>query len=119
MTRVLVCGGRSYDNREAVAVALHPYRPPFRDRVENVIIHGGAEGADELADDWARQNTVQREVYRPDWRQHGRAAGPLRNARMIAEGKPDIVIAFPGGKGTADCIRKARAAGIPVIEVRS
>jgi predicted Rossmann-fold nucleotide-binding protein len=37
---------------------------------------------------------------------------------MLAEGRPDAVIAFPGGKGTADMVRKARAAGLPVVEAR-
>ena len=36
---------------------------------------------------------------------------------MLDEGKPDLVIAFPGGKGTADMARRAREAGIEVIEV--
>ena len=57
------------------------------------------------------------EVYPADWRTHGRAAGPLRNARMIAEGKPDLVIAFKGNRGTQDCCRKAEAAGIPVRRI--
>lgn len=56
--------------------------------------------------------------FRADWEQCGRQAGPLRNARMLAEGRPDAVIAFPGGKGTADMVRKARAAGLPVVEAR-
>lgn len=118
--KILVCGGRAYANREAVEIALSPYRPKPGDRsTEHVIIHGGAEGADTLADDWARKWVLKRKVYRPDWKKHGKAAGPLRNARMIAEAKPDICIAFPGGRGTADCVSKARAAGIEVIEVRA
>jgi ABC-type sugar transport system substrate-binding protein len=36
---------------------------------------------------------------------------------MLDEGKPDIVVAFPGGTGTADMVRRARKAGVVVIEV--
>jgi hypothetical protein len=50
-----------------------------------------------------------------DWRKYGAAAGPIRNQRML-EGPPDIVVAFAGGKGTADMVQRARAAGIAVIE---
>ena len=44
-------------------------------------------------------------------------AGPRRNARMLAEGKPDLVVAFPGGRGTADMVSKARAAKVEVMEI--
>ena len=46
-----------------------------------------------------------------------RGAGPERNARMLAEGRPDLVVAFPGGTGTADMVRRAKAAGVRVVEV--
>ncbi len=62
-------------------------------------------------------STPSPEVYEADWHEHGRAAGPIRNARMIAEGRPDLVIAFPGGRGTADMVSRARKAGIEVREV--
>lgn len=52
-----------------------------------------------------------------DWGSLGKAAGPIRNSLMLTEANPSLVIAFPGGKGTADMISKARAAGVKVIEV--
>lgn len=57
------------------------------------------------------------ESYPADWKRDGRGAGPIRNQRMIDEGKPHIVIAFPGGKGTADMVMRAEMAGIPVVKV--
>lgn len=57
--------------------------------------------------------------FEADWHTHGRAAGPIRNRRMIEEGKPDLVVAFPGGRGTANMVNQARAAGIEVREVES
>jgi hypothetical protein len=36
---------------------------------------------------------------------------------MLLEGKPDLVVAFPGGKGTADMVRRARKANVPVKEI--
>ena len=56
-------------------------------------------------------------VYRADWEGLGRKAGPIRNQQMLDEGKPDLVVAFPGGRGTANMMRIAREAGIEVIEV--
>lgn len=43
--------------------------------------------------------------------------GPLRNQRMLEEGKPDLVVAFPGGGGTKDMVRRAAKAGVPIHEV--
>lgn len=110
--RVLVCGGRDYRDGLRVRSALSslPARP-------TVLIAGGAPGADYQAALWAECNKVKREIYQADWGMHGRAAGPIRNQRMIDEGKPDYVVAFPGGRGTADMVRRAKAAGIPVREV--
>jgi hypothetical protein len=56
-------------------------------------------------------------VYMADWDGLGRKAGPIRNQRMLDEGKPDLVIAFPGGRGTADMVRRAREAGVEVVEL--
>jgi hypothetical protein len=44
-------------------------------------------------------------------------AGPLRNYQMLEEGKPDLVVAFPGGGGTKDMVRRAVKAGVSVHEV--
>src|SRR5215217_1525695 len=109
--RVLVCGGRDFTDAEYLAATLESLGPITR------IIHGGAPGADMLAGDWALRNKIPVEVYQANWLMFGKAAGPRRNAEMLAKGKPDMVVAFPGGKGTADMIRRAKAAGVPVKEV--
>ena len=110
--RVLVCGGRYYADRETLEWALEPFSSP-----DTVIIHGDAPGADFMADQWAYARNIPVKIFSPDWEKHGRAAGPIRNQAMLDEGKPDLVIAFPGGRGTADMVRRARAAGVKVIEV--
>lgn len=120
--RVLVCGGRDFDDRSAMARALRRFKPTTPtddDLAEHVIITGGASGADELAAQYAEVFGIRLRVYPADWRTHGRAAGPIRNQRMLDEGKPDLVIAFPGGRGTADMVRRARAAGVKVEEIEA
>lgn len=116
--RVLVCGGRDFSDRDAVSIALSPYRPEkITEPSEHILIVGGATGADALAEEWADVWGVRKRVFLADWKLHGRAAGPVRNQRMIDEGKPDVCIAFNGGRGTADMVRRARAAGIPVHQI--
>jgi YspA, cpYpsA-related SLOG family len=109
--RVLVCGGRDYSDRDHLFGVLDR---KYRERPFSHLIHGSASGADSLADEWASNNHVFRLPFLAEWELHGKAAGPIRNARMLEEGKPDLVIAFPGGKGTSNMIRQALSAGIPV-----
>jgi hypothetical protein len=110
--RVLVCGGRDYTKGPVVRKELSALRP-----APTLLIEGGATGADHQAKMWAVAAKVPVRMFAADWRKHGPAAGPIRNQRMLDEGKPDLVIAFPGGRGTADMVRRARSAGIEVREI--
>jgi hypothetical protein len=111
---VLVCGGRDYNDAETVGAWLGGVQKQ-RGGIKR-IIEGGAQGADRLARLYGEWQRIQVVTFAADWRTHGRAAGPMRNARMLDEGKPDLVLAFPGGVGTADMVRRAREAGIEVVE---
>lgn len=114
---ILVCGGRHYDNAAHVFTVLDGYR---RHAAHDAltIVQGAATGADRLAREWCIQRKVPFHNFPANWQELGNAAGPIRNARMLEAGKPDLVIAFPGGKGTADMVTKARAAGVKVVEVQ-
>ena len=109
--RILVCGGRDYSDK----VYAYHWLDQLHHGVEPVteVIHGGSSGADEIAGMWARARGIKETAVPANWRLYGRAAGPLRNHRML-ELKPDRVIAFPGGRGTADMTRQALAAGVSV-----
>lgn len=110
--RVLVCGGRDYADAEQVEQVLDHYL-----LAELAICHGAARGADTLAGQWAARRAVPCQRFPADWSRYGRAAGALRNARMLAEFTPDLVLAFPGGRGTADMVARATLAGVPVVQV--
>lgn len=109
--RILVCGGRDYFQFAAVDRALRNVRARYG---IDVLIHGAARGADTVAGNWAERNGIETQVFPADWQKHGRGAGPIRNKQMLDEGKPDGVVAFPGGRGTANMIAQARAAGVKV-----
>lgn len=135
MTRVLVCGGRDYGvvpkgcppdqwrrhaiiaDRQAFILRetlddFHKTRGPF-----TCLIHGAAPGADAHAARWALKKGLLINSWMANWKKHGKSAGPIRNQQMLDDGKPDLVIAFSGGKGTADMVARAKAAGVKVIEV--
>lgn len=82
-----------------------------------LIIHGCDPGAAVLAVRWALSAGVLTTGFDADFQSHGQAAERLRNARMLVESKPDLVIAFPGGEGTADLISRAEAADLPVQQI--
>ena len=112
--RIVVTGGR-YGNDEALVdralSAIH------RKHGITVLINGRCKvrgqdsGFDHLSRQWAIRHGIEVEDYPADW-SLGRGAGPLRNQRMIDEGKPDNCVAFPGGDGTADMVRRCEAAGM-------
>ena len=107
---IIVTGGRNYGDRVRLFAALD--KAHTKKRI-TLLVHGGAPGADRLADDWARERGVPVEQFPADWASRGPAAGPERNQRMVDRGAAGV-IAFPGGHGTADCARRAEAAGIRV-----
>ena|SRR5688572_22508209 len=111
---VLVCGGRTYNDTNAAYLVLDTLH---HERVIERVAHGGATGADALANRWAMLNRIRVCVYAPDWTRYGRGAGPIRNQRMLRTERPDLVVAFPGGAGTADMVAQARKAGVEVYEV--
>lgn len=110
--RVIVCGGRDLNDRFYVYESLDRFH-----RVHGVtcVIQGGAKGADKLAYEWAADRMIMVINEPADWKQHGRAAGPMRNQKMIDDHRPDAVIAFEGGSGTADMIRRSKRAGLTVF----
>lgn len=110
--RVLVCGGRDFDDWELLYRTLD--KLPAN---EITIIEGGAIGADFLSRVWAKHRRQSYVEFPADWKTHGRAAGPIRNKQMLIEGEPDLVVAFPGGRGTANMVQQARSAGVPVSVV--
>jgi len=112
--RILVCGGRDFTDKKAVWSYLDAFH---KTNHLTTVITGGARGADSLAEQWARHNAVPSYVFCADWNRYGKPAGSIRNQRMLDEGKPDLVVAFPGGPGTADMVRRAREDGVPIREV--
>lgn len=122
--RILVCGGRLFGALRTKEGAHRPEaikeialfdQAMFRAiKVWGIkeLCQGGALGADRLALFWAIAEGIPVMTYPARWKALGGRAGPERNARMLTEWKPDIVLAFPGGKGTADMVKRARAAGV-------
>jgi len=106
--RYVVTGGRNNRNLAAVRKTISALPG------DATVVNGGASGIDTLCADFARSIGLNVETINAEWAKYGKAAGHIRNAKMLETA--DYLIAFNGGRGTADCVRQARAKGIPVIE---
>ena len=114
MTYILVTGGRSYPDRERAFAELDQRAP-------DLVLHGGATGADRHAGQWADERGIPCLSMPAPWKGLKRAAGPTRNGWLLAvamrlakDRVRLVVLAFPGGDGTADMVRRARAEGVDV-----
>jgi predicted Rossmann-fold nucleotide-binding protein len=107
--RILVCGGRDYQNADVIGKALANAAPG-----KHTLVHGACRGADSIAAEIAKARGWRIEPRYPDTARYGSPrAFHIRNQEMVDAGA-DLLIAFPGGNGTADCVRRAKRAGIPV-----
>jgi predicted Rossmann-fold nucleotide-binding protein len=111
--KVVVCGGRDFRERAFAFAELSRLHDLYG---FTEVIQGGAKGADSLAYWWAKNKEIPVKTVNAQWEIHGKSAGVIRNF-VMADMKPDLVIAFPGGRGTKDMVRIARKRGIKVIEV--
>jgi hypothetical protein len=112
--RVLVCGGREFSDLKLFTDTMT--RIDGDDFVIDMVIHGGARGADSMASSWARYRGREEVVCPANWDALGKRAGVVRNNTMLKL-RPDLVVAFPGGKGTAHMVMLAEAAGLPVTKI--
>ncbi len=116
--RAIVCGGRDFNDVPTLWRTLDEF-----DRLYDItlLIDGASDdvtgpykGADYWANQWAMARNIQTVRVSADWSKFGKAAGPIRNGKMLDQGKPDCVIAFPGGRGTESMCKLAIEAGIKV-----
>lgn len=125
---ILVCGSRTYPEAdEMVEYVLEGIKEMHScANQQPTVIEGGARGADRAASDWVQgfgtEYPYPHKRFPAEWAKDGKAAGPIRNARMLAQG-PDIVVAFVDkplaeSRGTADMVRKAVAAGVPTYVIQ-
>jgi YspA, cpYpsA-related SLOG family len=115
--KVIVCGSGDFNNVAFIWTRLdrlHEQTPITE------LMQGGSGGVDAIANDWARTRPeIKRWVCRANCEKYGKAAGSKRNAQML-EWKPDLLVAFVGGRGTADTadmVRQARIASVKIMIV--
>lgn len=109
--KILVCGGRDFSDKEHLFLTLSTIH---KETPITLLIHGNARGADTLAGQWAQENNIPCHVFPAQWHIYGLRAGIMRNKQMLDKGKPDFVLAFPGGFGTAHMMSATIATQVPL-----
>lgn len=120
LPHLIVFGTRTFADERLLAERLDHFTAALG---KIVVVTGGADGADRLADAWASDRKHTRMIFYPDWDKHGKSAGPIRNQEMIDHVLPKqarFAVGFWDGKsrGTADMIARVKSAGIPLRVVR-
>jgi hypothetical protein len=112
--RILITGSRTWTDKVTVNQALRDAWLTFGRPYGTIVVHGGARGADYIADVYAKRLGFQTEKHDANWEQFGKAAGYLRNREMVDAGA-DICLAFikNESKGATMCAALAQEAGIP------
>lgn len=100
--KLAIIGSRIFDDYEYLKSSILEY---FDISELTTIVSGGAKGADSLGEVFANEFNLQKEIYYPDWKKYGKAAGFIRNQDIIKN--CDVCIAFPVGeaKGTYHSIK--------------
>ena len=117
--RLLICGDRNWKNKDLIREKVTEFLASLEiHQLPLVIIEGEATGADIMGAQVAQELGIEVNSYPANWVLHHKAAGPIRNSKMLFEGKPDIVFAFHNkiadSKGTKDMVTKAQKVGVPV-----
>lgn len=103
---VLVCGGRDFSDFVMFNAVMEQIKP-FLDN-DVLFVSGGARGADAMIINWCKARGYPCAVIRANWDVYGNSAGTVRNGWMLRL-PIDLVVAFPGGRGTADMIKQSKA----------
>ena len=116
-SKVIICGSRIISDKKYIFEALDNLLKDYED-VE--IISGHARGVDTIAEVYAKERAIPLKVFSADWKQYGRAAGPIRNKEMLqyAMSAEPLVISFWDGKsqGTKNMMLLALKSGITVLD---
>jgi len=109
--KIIIAGGRNYQFTDKDVEKLNSIK-----HLTTEIVSGGAKGVDSEGERWAKSNGIPVKMFKADWNQYGRAAGPIRNKQMAQYA--DAIVLFPGGSGTDNMHANAVKANLKIYDYR-
>jgi len=116
--KILVTGSRDWEDPAPIWEAIRKQikKEQAKGRKKFIVLHGGAKGADSLADKVCEDHGIHTAIINARWQQFDKAAGPIRNNMMLSL-VPDIVLVFHSdikhSKGTRNCLNATQRLDIP------
>ena len=81
--KLLITGSRKFDNYKVLKQAIEEVQKLQGEKI-TIVLHGGAKGADTLAQSWAEENKVPTQIIKPDYKKHnGKTAPLIRNIELV------------------------------------
>lgn len=108
--KTIIAGSRTITDYETVKLAVK-----LSGFTITSVISGGAAGVDKLGEKWAQENSLPIKRFLPDWKTHGKKAGPIRNSELVAAADCAILVWDGASKGTQDTLNKIQKAGKQVF----
>lgn len=112
--KLAIIGSRNFTDYQLFLTKVNEFIEKYGK--PEIIISGGANGADTMAERWAKENQINIMIFHPEWDKYGKKAGILRNSDIVDASTH--ILAFPSknGRGTQDSIRKGQKAG-KIVEI--
>jgi hypothetical protein len=112
--KIGIIGSRTFNDYTLLVEVMNDYLNKGNELDCELVISGGARGADSMGEQWAKENNLPTLIFKPDWDKYGKAAGFIRNKDIVKNS--DFVVAFWNGisKGTKSSIDLCVKNGIPV-----
>ena len=114
MIRFIVAGSRDFNDYELLKSEMDAILRFYDIKTEVTIISGGCRGADALGERYARENGIPLEIFEAEWDKYGRAAGPIRNEKMVEYSNAVICFWDNKSRGTFSLIKLANKHKKPI-----
>lgn len=115
--RIIIAGGREFNDYELLVAKMDSITRSL-DFTDLEIVSGVARGADRMGERWASEAEISVKRFPAEWDKLGRGAGHIRNTQMLEYCTHAVCFWDGRSRGTADMIKKTRAAGKALRVVR-
>ena len=122
MTRVIIAGSRDIDDYDLLLQAIKDSGFEITEVFSGACLNKKpgidfSKGVDGLGERYAKEKNLGVRFFEADWDIHGRAAGPLRNARMAEYAEALICIHKKDSRGSKNMIRCAKEQNLKIYSV--